>query len=275
MPIWNILKSVPGMSPEEAQKLMQERNPWEYVILDVRELSEYRMSHIPGSVHIPINILSNCLEGFDKGVPVIVVCAVGGRSSVAVDMLKKHGCQQVYNLDGGLKAWKGLKTQQIKEFEYGVISGVYTLEQTIALAWLVEDATREFYNKMAQQTEDKYARWLFEEIEKDEVHHQKMLENLYAEIFFQVEKTGFPYSVLSDWAPDMAEGGYSIELLTKKLLGRPVQEIINTALAVEAGALDAHIIMERKTADKSSKKVFRELALMERKHAEKILKLCP
>lgn len=273
--MWNILKSVPGMSSEEAQKFMDTKNFWEYVVLDVRGIAEYKEGHIPGSIHIPIDILNNCMEGFSKDIPIIVVCSVGGRSSVAVDMLKKYGCKQVYNLNGGIKGWKGLKTANVKELEYGIIEGVPNLEQAIALTWLVEDATREFYSQIVKQANDECAKWVFNEIEKDEIYHQRILENLYDTIFFQTKKQGFPYTILEDWAPDMTEGGRSVKALLKKLEGRSFDEIVNIALSIEAGALDAHIIMERKTTDKEAKEVFKKLAQMEKKHAEKIAKLIP
>lgn len=50
----------------------------------------------------------------DKNKPVIVYCAVGGRSSRAAAMLAKMGFQQVFDYAGGMSDWKakGKKTVQ-------------------------------------------------------------------------------------------------------------------------------------------------------------------
>jgi rhodanese-related sulfurtransferase len=48
----------------------------------------------------------------DKNRPVMVYCAAGGRSASAASQFKKLGFAKVYDLDGGMGAWKkaGKKT---------------------------------------------------------------------------------------------------------------------------------------------------------------------
>lgn len=78
------------------------------VILDVREDNEYRDGHIVNSVHIPVNYLKDRLKELEKykDKPVIVGCRSGQRSSQACVVLKKQGFATVYNLSGGIMAWK-------------------------------------------------------------------------------------------------------------------------------------------------------------------------
>ena len=52
-----------------------------------------------------IEILDETFEKY-KDKPVIVVCRSGSRSASGCAMLKKQGFDQVYNLRGGLMAWK-------------------------------------------------------------------------------------------------------------------------------------------------------------------------
>jgi len=273
MPIWDLLKPVPGWSAAEAKAFMQDRKPWEYVVLDVREPVEYRDGHVPGAIHIPVGILPNCLEGIDKEMPTIVVCAVGGRSTSAVGMLLKAGCKQVFNLNGGMKAWRGMRTRPMKGMTSAIVGGSPNLEQTVALAWIVEDATREFYKILGAQVAEEYAKWAFKEIEDDEAHHQRTLEELYRTIFFRTPPSGFPYSLLSEWKGTTVEGGQDLNVLVSRLAGKPVTDAVETAIAAETNALDMHLLMDRKAGDKEARRVFRALAGMELKHIDKLTKL--
>lgn len=75
------------------------------IILDVREASEYNEAHIDGSKLIPLNQLSMRLKDVPKDQPIVAVCRSGNRSSVACDMLRRAGYENVLNLDGGLVGW--------------------------------------------------------------------------------------------------------------------------------------------------------------------------
>ncbi|MFT4682848.1 MAG: rhodanese-related sulfurtransferase [Flavobacteriales bacterium] len=46
------------------------------------------------------------LNTLDPNVPVLVYCRSGGRSGKAMDMMQSKGFVEVYNLDGGITAWK-------------------------------------------------------------------------------------------------------------------------------------------------------------------------
>jgi phage shock protein E len=46
------------------------------------------------------------LETLDKEKPVAVYCKVGGRSGQAMAKMRELGFKEVYNLDGGMDAWK-------------------------------------------------------------------------------------------------------------------------------------------------------------------------
>jgi rhodanese-related sulfurtransferase len=65
-------------------------------IVDVRTKAEYAEGHIHGSLHIPLDQLSQNLNKLPKGKPVITVCRSGARSGMAVDVLKGEG-YEAYN----------------------------------------------------------------------------------------------------------------------------------------------------------------------------------
>lgn len=90
---------------EEAKKMMDEKN---YdVILDVREQSEYRESHIPNAKLLPLGAID---EGSAADVipaedsVVLVYCRSGRRSKIAAEQLAEMGYTNVYEF-GGIIDW--------------------------------------------------------------------------------------------------------------------------------------------------------------------------
>jgi rhodanese-related sulfurtransferase/glyoxylase-like metal-dependent hydrolase (beta-lactamase superfamily II) len=75
------------------------------VVIDVRAPGERRQKLIPGSVHIPLNHLSERLGELPKNQPLLVHCAGGYRSSIAASLLQQRGFQPS-ELAGGIAAWE-------------------------------------------------------------------------------------------------------------------------------------------------------------------------
>ncbi|RZN42787.1 MAG: hypothetical protein EFT35_01735 [Methanophagales archaeon ANME-1-THS] len=94
---------------EEAHKLM-EVNPEAIILLDVRSAEEHEAEYISMPQvelkNIPADELENRLGELDKTKKLIVYDRTGVRSKEASGVLVRHGYQQVYNLLGGLDAWR-------------------------------------------------------------------------------------------------------------------------------------------------------------------------
>ena len=54
------------------------------------------------------------LAKLDKEKPVAVYCKVGGRSGQAMAKMQELGFKEVYNLKGGMDAWKSAKKPTVK-----------------------------------------------------------------------------------------------------------------------------------------------------------------
>ena len=65
------------------------------LILDVRSTAEFSIGHAPGSLNIPLPELANRLSELDPGRPIHACCAGGGRSAMAMSILKTSGFQKV------------------------------------------------------------------------------------------------------------------------------------------------------------------------------------
>lgn len=72
-------------------------------VLDVREPHEFAAGNILGSVNLPLGQLAEQLEQVHE--PVVLVCASGGRSSTAAELLNLAGKTEVGHLMGGLAGY--------------------------------------------------------------------------------------------------------------------------------------------------------------------------
>ena len=76
-------------------------------LVDVRTPGEWAKGYIKGASKINFysNDFMDQLENVDKNEPVILYCAVGGRSAKAAEALVAAGYKKVYDYRGGFKGW--------------------------------------------------------------------------------------------------------------------------------------------------------------------------
>ena len=76
--------------------------------MDVRTPDEWRSGIIPGArlIEHGSKDFATKLAELDKDAPVFVYCAAGGRSYRTAKYLTGQGFTQVYDLVGGIEAWK-------------------------------------------------------------------------------------------------------------------------------------------------------------------------
>jgi rhodanese-related sulfurtransferase len=73
-------------------------------LIDIREPYEREAGHIANSRHIELRDLSAEAPSIDPSVPVVFVCRVGGRSTMAAAAFARAG-YDAHNLEGGMVAW--------------------------------------------------------------------------------------------------------------------------------------------------------------------------
>ncbi|HVS15647.1 MAG TPA: MBL fold metallo-hydrolase [Thermoanaerobaculia bacterium] len=97
----------------DAEALMRELEQGGTVLVDLREAGERRRDGvIPESLHVPYAELERTLCSGEtlqrlerEGKRVVLYCAFGERSALALDTLRKSGCDSLRHLTGGLGAW--------------------------------------------------------------------------------------------------------------------------------------------------------------------------
>ena len=98
------------LSPEKVDEFVSKGA----IVLDVRNPSELRgpLGAIDGAINIPLNQLSSRTNELDKNTGYIVNCVSGNRSCTGCEILVSHGFEYVYNLEGGIKAYRRYQARQ-------------------------------------------------------------------------------------------------------------------------------------------------------------------
>lgn len=75
-------------------------------LVDVRELNEWNLGHIPGAVHIGRGVLESSVEQrIPREDTVVLYCQSGNRSALAGYTMQQMGYANVSSLAGGWRDW--------------------------------------------------------------------------------------------------------------------------------------------------------------------------
>jgi len=241
------------------------------ILLDVRQPLEYQVGHLPGAMLIPVGGLGDRLDELDPQAKIVVYCAAGVRSRAAAGILLHHGFQHVSHLPGGYQAWQGLKAQGAPEASLEAFSAVHSPEHHVALAWLLEDGARQFYQQLGRQLQDAGGRRLFTELAGEEEGHKQTLLSLYEGLAMRRPSADFPAGVLPEAVePGLMEGGYRVAEALELARGQTLAAVCELAMAVEVNAYDHYLYLQRGVTDENSQRVFEVLAGEERRHLQRL-----
>ena len=95
------------IDPKGAIDLMDDKD--DLIILDVREKKERKHGYINGDKHIALSEVKDKLGSLDASKKVLVYCRSGSRSGHIAGLLTRNGFEHVYNLKGGINAWRRAK----------------------------------------------------------------------------------------------------------------------------------------------------------------------
>jgi rhodanese-related sulfurtransferase len=79
-----------------------------FMIVDVREESEFAKDHLPGAVHLGKGVIERDIEARvpQLHTELVLYCGGGFRSALAADNLQKMGYTNVISMDGGIRDWR-------------------------------------------------------------------------------------------------------------------------------------------------------------------------
>ena len=79
-----------------------------FLLVDVREESEFAKDHLPGAIHLGKGIIERDIEARvpELNAELVLYCGGGFRSALAADNLQKMGYTNVISMDGGIRGWR-------------------------------------------------------------------------------------------------------------------------------------------------------------------------
>jgi rhodanese-related sulfurtransferase len=94
------------LSVDEVKEKLDKRE--KFLLIDVREESEWAKDHLPGAIHVGKGIIERDIEERvpDVNTPLVLYCGGGFRSALAADNLQKMGYKNVLSMDGGVRGWR-------------------------------------------------------------------------------------------------------------------------------------------------------------------------
>jgi len=113
----SIFSSIFGINAQQSDKIeiLDAINFKEAIIekdvqlIDVRTVREFNSGHIEGAINVDFFLRNNFLKYFktlDKDKPIYLYCRSGVRSQNSAKVLVQLGFNEIYDLKGGILAWK-------------------------------------------------------------------------------------------------------------------------------------------------------------------------
>lgn len=91
------------ISVDELQEKLNNEDDFQFI--DVREQGEYDQANLGGEF-LPMSTITQNIDKISKDKDVVIMCRSGNRSGQVVMFLEEQGFKNLYNLEGGILAWK-------------------------------------------------------------------------------------------------------------------------------------------------------------------------
>jgi len=259
---------VQSMSAEDVRAYLSDKTLQEVTILDVRQPGEYEEGHIPGAKLVPLAVLTDSLDEIDPSLPVVVYCAIGGRSRAAAQVLAGKGYEQVINLSGGFKAWNGQTAFGAEEAGVDLFTELESAEQILATAYSLEDGLRDFYLRMQEQVHDEKIKSVFRFLAEIEIKHKDRLFDEYTRLTGKDDRGAFECAFVIP----LMEGGLTTQEYMDRFkpdVNSPV-DVISLAMSIEAQALDLYMRASVWTQNDEHRAILEQIASEEKTHLARL-----
>ncbi len=263
---------VEAMDADKAKEYMGEHQEGTYTLLDVRQPWEYEEDHIPGAKLVPLGDLKEGTQSLDPERPILVYCAVGGRSRVAAQLLSGRGFQEVYNLSGGIKSYRGATATGPQELNLEMIREDESPEGILKLAFGMERALQTFYEICRDRSEDKELSDLFGKLGHIEELHKKAIFDRYSGLAAVAPDLA---AFEADMAPEIMEGGFRLKefLDANEPRLKDVSQVLELAMMLETQALDLYLRLADKSQEEETQRILFAIADEEKVHLKALGRL--
>jgi rhodanese-related sulfurtransferase len=94
----------PAITAQELHDRQAATDP--LLVVDVRDVNEYKSGHVPGAINIPEKKLERQLDKLSDANGIVLYCINGRRTRLAEQTLIDHDVPNVFHLEGGLMGWR-------------------------------------------------------------------------------------------------------------------------------------------------------------------------
>jgi rubrerythrin len=194
------------------------------------------------------------------------------RSRSAATYLLGTGLKNVYNMEGGIHAWKGMVAHGLPEAGMAYFSPAANGEEIVGLAWALEEGSKLFYQGVSKYfADDLEAQKMFEWLVSAEKSHEKHLLETYETLTgTQPDFTKLRAKFSDNLKGAVMEGGVPLKEGLEWIKDKGVSESLQLAMAMEVNAYDLYIKMSKAIDDKQAQEIFEKLSEEEQVHLEKM-----
>jgi len=177
-------------------------------------------------------------------------------------------------MEGGMNAWEGLIAEGPPDAGMVYFRGSEKPEELIALAWILENGSKNFYTALSDFFRDKDSAHLFQNLSAAEEHHKESLINVYRQILGREPAEGFPGGVLStEETGDVMEGGMRVSEGIDWVKRHTLNAALELCISNETNSYDLYIKMTRQLKESNVHLIFETLASEEKAHLDKLTAL--
>jgi len=254
--------------PDEAKAFIDSNEEGTFTLLDVRQPFEYEDAHLPGAKLIPLPQLADSLGKLDRHQPLLVYCAVGGRSAMAARLLTHHEFDTVYHIQGGIEAWEETTASGPVAFHLKFVKGNESPEEMISIAYQMEEGLMRFHQEVESRTLDTGLRSLLNRLIHAEENHKRRLLDLLETLSMgdQEASSSLARPPLSE--ETLMEGGIDIREFMHKneRYLQTVSGYLELAMMIETQALDLYLRMANESANPLTREVLYRIGDEEKAH---------
>ena len=239
------------------------------LLLDVRQPGEYLAGHIPGALSAPLIPLLDGEVPLEPALHVVCYCATGHRSQLAAVNLARRLEARVYNLVGGIVAWRGgVARDAPRTAALDAVAG--DLPGLLRRAIALEKGARVLYTAMGP---------FFVGPARDALDGLAAAETRHARLLHRVLRRAAPGAGAVGFEDEFARaGGTTLESgapLSEALEGAGAGRVglLELAVAMEIGAHDLYRHLARRLGAADLRRALLYLSAEERGHAETLLDL--
>jgi rhodanese-related sulfurtransferase len=254
------------LTSAEFKEYMQTNKEKNYLVIDVRQASEYEGGHIAGAKLMPLTEVETRLFTLPSNRDLIFYCANGGRSQWAASLAgEAEVCKKtVYHLMGGMQAWEGKTVPgypKVKIFDQDL-----SLEKLLTTAMDLEKGAWRFYQYAIDKYGDDPIRLTLEQVSIAEKAHATLIYRFWKK--FQHDPPPFD-RIYQRLEGEILEGGHNFEETCRHL--DAVQDhgcaaVIDLAMTIEYSAFELYRTVAERSENPEVQSTFLSIAQAEKAH---------